>query len=677
MKFVYPEFLYALFAIAIPIVIHLFNFRKFKKIYFSNVQFLKEVTQETQSKSKLKHLLILISRILAISFLVFAFAQPYIPSNSGTTSPKNKVVGIYIDNSFSMESTGALGSLLDEAKLNAAEVVNNYSASDKFLVYTNTFASGEYRLLSQEQAIEKIEQLEIVPQTKNLSAIYSRATEGINNAEVANKYFYLFSDFQKTISDFNALEQDSTIKWLLIPVVGNQTDNLYIDSCWFESPTHLFNQKEELKAIVVNKGEKDVENIPVKLFINEQLITPTSVSVKANDKATIAFNYQNKQQGIQQGKIELRDYPVVTDDVFHFSYQIASQITVLEIHDKQAAENKAIPALYQTDSLFNFISGAIGQLDYSLIKTANLVVLNELKELNSGLVQTLKSFVENGGSLLVFPAEEMNLESYQLLTTAFQINPYLSNDTSSLKVRDINYEHPIFNNVFEKKEAEKLNLPLVKNHYALADFNTIFRSDVLTLNNGTPFLSDFKINKGHVYLCVSSLSKTATNFANHALFVPVMYNIAFLSQPRYPNYFVIGENNVITINTSVKDNVFHLKNDNMEIIPKIKSEQNTTSIFFGNEITTAGNYLLSNETVEMGIAFNYDRKESDLACLNESELETQLTQYSLNANIVNANEVSFKSALNEIESGKKYWKICVILALIFLAAEIALIKLLK
>ena len=235
MKFVYPEFLYALFAIAIPIVIHLFNFRKFKKIYFSNVQFLKEVTQETQSKSKLKHLLILISRILAISFLVFAFAQPYIPTNSGITSPKNEVVGIYVDNSFSMESTGNLGALLDEAKLNAAEVVNNYSASDKFLVYTNSFASSEYRLLSQEQAIEKIEQIKIVPQTKNLSAIYSRATEGINNAEIANKYFYLFSDFQKTISDFNDLEQDSTINWLLIPVVGNQIDNLYIDSCWFES----------------------------------------------------------------------------------------------------------------------------------------------------------------------------------------------------------------------------------------------------------------------------------------------------------------------------------------------------------------------------------------------------------------------------------------------------------
>ena len=80
MRFAYPEFLFALSLIAIPIVIHLFNFRRFKKIYFTNVKFLKDIKEETTSRSKLKHLLVLLSRILAVSFLVFAFAQPFIPS---------------------------------------------------------------------------------------------------------------------------------------------------------------------------------------------------------------------------------------------------------------------------------------------------------------------------------------------------------------------------------------------------------------------------------------------------------------------------------------------------------------------------------------------------------------------------------------------------------------------
>ena len=367
MKFVYPEFLYALFAIAIPIVIHLFNFRRFKRIYFSNVQFLKEVTQETQAKSKLKHLLVLLSRILAIIFLVVAFAQPFVPSkNAGLLSPKNKLIAVYVDNSFSMESVGEVGSLLDEAKLKAVEIVENHAVTDKFLVYNNAFNVGDQRLLTQTEAIEKIEALRISPQTKKLSEIYSRSRDAINTTETSNKALYFVSDFQQSVADFDKIEQDSSINLFLVPIKATLTDNLFIDSCWFETPTHLLFQQEKLSVVIKNNSENDVENVAVKLFINNQLVTPASVSVKAKGQTTLSLNYQNKTQGIQQGKIELRDYPVVMDDIFYFSYSISNQLNVLNIYSNQP--NKAIASIYKTDSLFNFKSYNINQLDYSFIK---------------------------------------------------------------------------------------------------------------------------------------------------------------------------------------------------------------------------------------------------------------------------------------------------------------------
>jgi Na+/H+ antiporter NhaD/arsenite permease-like protein len=79
MGFLYPNFLWALFAILIPVIIHLFYFKRFKKVYFSNTKFLKEIKEETTNKNKIKNLLVLLSRILAIVFLVLAFAQPYFP----------------------------------------------------------------------------------------------------------------------------------------------------------------------------------------------------------------------------------------------------------------------------------------------------------------------------------------------------------------------------------------------------------------------------------------------------------------------------------------------------------------------------------------------------------------------------------------------------------------------
>ncbi|MFI5136035.1 MAG: BatA domain-containing protein, partial [Chitinophagales bacterium] len=65
MSFLYPAFLFALGAIAIPIIIHLFNFRRYKTIYFSNTKFLREVKEKTDSRTQLKHLLVLLCRILA------------------------------------------------------------------------------------------------------------------------------------------------------------------------------------------------------------------------------------------------------------------------------------------------------------------------------------------------------------------------------------------------------------------------------------------------------------------------------------------------------------------------------------------------------------------------------------------------------------------------------------
>src|SRR5690349_19007249 len=153
MRFEHPLFLYALAAIAIPIVIHLFNFRKFKKVYFSNVQFLKEVQEQNSSREKLKHLLILFSRMLAIIFLVLAFARPFIPSAKNKQQGSRNLVSVYIDNSYSMESLNKEGNLLDEAKRKAKEIANAYGMTDQFKLLTNDFEGRHQRAVNREEFI--------------------------------------------------------------------------------------------------------------------------------------------------------------------------------------------------------------------------------------------------------------------------------------------------------------------------------------------------------------------------------------------------------------------------------------------------------------------------------------------------------------------------------------------
>src|SRR6185312_3714430 len=115
MHFLYPAFLFALFSLAIPVLIHLFNFRRYQKIYFSNVQFLKEVQEQQSSRRNLKELLILAARLLALFFLVLAFARPYISGQKNSKAGAQRVVSIFVDNSYSMQTLNREGSLLDEA----------------------------------------------------------------------------------------------------------------------------------------------------------------------------------------------------------------------------------------------------------------------------------------------------------------------------------------------------------------------------------------------------------------------------------------------------------------------------------------------------------------------------------------------------------------------------------
>ena len=111
-----PLFLIGLVAIAIPIAVHLFNFRRYRKVYFSNVERLEQLQMETRRQSTLRRLLILAARILAIVFLVLAFARPVVPSKNGATRVGSNDVSVYIDNSFSMGNTDAGGTLLEKAK---------------------------------------------------------------------------------------------------------------------------------------------------------------------------------------------------------------------------------------------------------------------------------------------------------------------------------------------------------------------------------------------------------------------------------------------------------------------------------------------------------------------------------------------------------------------------------
>ena len=121
--------LWGLTALLIPIIIHLFNFRRHKLVYFSNTAVLKNIQQESARTKKLKHLVLLALRCLMIAALVLAFAFPYRSDDANRINAEEGVVGVYVDNSMSMKALSVKSTLLEDARELAKDLVNNFPPS--------------------------------------------------------------------------------------------------------------------------------------------------------------------------------------------------------------------------------------------------------------------------------------------------------------------------------------------------------------------------------------------------------------------------------------------------------------------------------------------------------------------------------------------------------------------
>jgi hypothetical protein len=675
MKFLFPSFLYALFVIAVPVIIHLFNFRKYKKVFFTNVRFLKEIKQQTQSKSQLKHLLVLLSRILAVSFLVFAFAQPYIPAEQKTQITSGKAVSIYIDNSFSMEGINEKGSLFEQSKQYAREILNAYAATDIFQVLTNDFEGRHQHLVNKEDFIDLTDEIEISANRKSLSEIISRQKEIINKQDGFKKDIFIISDFQKNNCDFENVKPDSNISIYILPVQATTIANVYIDSCWFSSPVRTLNQTEKLNVRLINKSENNYENLPIKLSINGQQKSIASFSVEPNGITDTALYFTSTQAGIQQLHVSITDYPVTFDDNYYLSYTIAEKINILSIYQNDSSTH--LHSLFKNDSLFSIKQVKENSIDYSSFPKTDLIVLVNLDKVSSGLTQEISKFVNNGGSLLVFPGTKIDIELYAEFTSTIKAGYFEKADSSKTKVSKINYRHIIYNGVFEK-EPESIDLPVVFKYYTLKVESKNINENLLVMENDKPLLTAFNNYKGDVYLCTSPLSPQAGNFPQHAIFVPTIYNIAVTSRKSINLSYFLDNNSAIEIPNKKTDNTDVIKlsksGSEFEIIPETYYIQNKIRLHLHNQVKEAGNYLLTqNNSVLEPVSFNYSRKESQPDVFTEKEITELAGNYGINVKMLDSGNF-IAEKLNEITEGKKLWKYCILLVLLFLLAETLLLR---
>ncbi len=672
MKFVSPEFLYALGFLAVPILIHLFNFRRYKTIKFSQVKFLKSIKQETQSTSKLKHFLILLSRCLAITAIVFAFAQPFLPLEDNEIKEGKRGVAIYIDNSFSMQVEAENGSLIALAKERALAIVKAYQASDKFHILSNDFKGKNQRWLNQEQAILAVQEINTSPIFRTLKEICSRMNQLQDSEELVRKRF-LISDLQK--NSFQLEEITDTNEYSILPIQNRQLLNNNLSDVNFALPYHLPKQQESINIKIQSNRRSEENKVNSQLYTNDQLKSPFSIELSNQDSIMETINYIGESKDNILGVLAIKDYPVTFDDSIYFNYSIQQKIKVFHIYEDTASTG--IQALLANDSLIDYKTSDLAQIDFEALAQSSFVILDELSEMSSGLVQELLKFNTYGGSIALFPKSEMNLESINSFLKNLSSVQYVKKIKESLTVRSINNQSELFKGVFEEL-PENLILPKVKEYWKINSPNNALLESVLSYSNLSSFLSKVESDGGRLYISSVGVDEKQSNLSNHAIFVPILFNMALQSVNASPIYYQLNDNLLSLPNLERKESPIHIVGNGIDVIPPQQWVQNRLQLKVGNLIHQAGHYQLVQEgNVIQNISFNYNRKESLFDAHSPKEIKENGEIMGLKFSLLESNVESIGNSIQLLDKGTALWKYFITLALIFLGIEIALLRLLN
>ncbi len=640
MQFKYPELLYALLLLFIPIIVHLFQLRRFQHVAFTNVQFLKQVTLQTRKSAQLKKWLILLVRLLLLAAIIFAFAQPYWSKLESIDANTETV--IYLDNSFSMQAKGDKGELLKRA---VQDIISALNDEDELIIFTN---NNTIKNVTKKTVKDELLTLEYSSNQLDYNAIILKGKQFFSKDASSLKHLMLLSDFQQQQKDL-IIVSDSLINLSLVQLQPVNTNNISIDSVYI-SKTNL--STIELTVLLKLQGEV-VDDISISLFNNDKLIAKTAVNDQNGLKGT--FTLLNNSE--INGKIEIEDASLQFDNVLFFNINQRPKIKVLSIN---SAEDNYLKRVF-TDDEFNYNATAFKQLNYNEIEQQNLIVLNELENIPLALINALSSFITNGGNVLIIPSDNITISSYNQLLTNFSSIKFEALNNTEKKITTINYFHPIFNNVFDKR-VSNFQYPKVNTFYNITTSN----SPILQYEDGKPFL----VQNGGLFVFSSALNLKNSNFINSPLIVPTLYNIGRHSLQLPKLYYTINRENTFDVNTTMQqDDILKLKSNAAEIIPQQRTYSNKVTVTTNETPNIAAIYAITNKTeILEHISYNYNRNESKMSYLNLDIIKNVIIKDSIPQLF---NDIKSETNVNEL------WKWFVIFALVLLIIEMLILKYFK
>lgn len=664
MTFLYPYFLWALAALSVPVIIHLFNFRKTTRVFFSNTRFLREIKEATTAKRRLKHYLILASRLLFLFFLIVAFSQPIIPAEEQLGSNPNII--LYLDNSQSMSAQmddKVRG--MDAAISFARSIVDVFPPDTRYKLVTNDFSPFSNTFKTKPEVLDLLTQIRLSPVSRTLDEVKERVLQ----SDSRSPEVFWISDMQKSTLGKVSPTSDSSLRFHLVPIRYAQQSNVFVDSAFLENPFSTGGGKNVLHVKIRNDGSKEVSQLNLKLSLNDVQAAATAIDIPPRGSTEALFDLATVLSGLNEVKIGFNDFPVTFDNEFYLALNFTNKIRVIEI--KNSSGRTVIEKVFGNKEIFTFDSYSIGNFNYSLLPQADLVVVNGLNALDPSLAGALRSYISDYGTVLVVPGIRPEVENYKTFLQLPMLR--LSDSQVQAELGKPDFSNPFFENVFEERSVS-LAMPKATKYVDWGNDRTA----ILQFKNDQPFLSKFN-QIGQLYVLSCTLDPSQTDFFNHALFVPVMYRIAASGKKDdFKPYYTLRESFIKMHIDSIRGEEPLRWVGAEEIVPAQRKVNDDVIFDIPKFSISKGFYkvVMQRDTVNL-LAFNLDKAESLLDQYRGEEVKRLMGDGS-NITIFQVGSAdTFSNEIKERYLGKPLWKYALILGILFLLVETLLIRFLK
>ncbi len=664
MSFLYPLFLLAGLSLAIPVLIHLFNLRRYKTVLFPHTRFLKSIQLNSRKQSQVRYKWLLAARLLFLAMLILAFAQPYFMQDNKKDSG-NRLKVLYIDNSYSMLLKKGARSQLEIAKEAARKQLKHAASGSRFIVLTND-KPVSYRPVPVDKALTELNNIDVSAADKNVSKIMSSIQSMVQGEAATGADVYYYSDFQK--STFDARPDASLMKGIAfygVPVQADEKQNIFIDTAYLNSPIIQTGQQNQLivRTRAIGKLPKDAPVL--QLSVNGQVKSAATLNYKEKNESSDTLSFQVNSADWQEMTLTLNDAAVKFDDTFRITARSTPALSILVLNEEQP--NPYIQAAFRAYNGFRLNQADVNAASMDW-KDYNLVILNGLTHMDDALGKALNNAMLQGQSVCIFPGRTNN---YASLNEGFRQAGDIrisGIDTSVQAASTLQQGSSLVKDIFERIPAN-VQLPVANWHYIIDAGLGANQQSILSFRSGAPFFAKYTPAKGQLYICATSADLASGNFPGSYFFVPFIYQMAVQSRGGDIYAVTAGRQQAVylPLRNASERNMVHLYAPGLDAIPPQRPDGAGLDVFIDRAVQEPGFYSLAaggSDTAQ--VALNADRKESQLETWDIAALRDNWK--GANVHWLNL------SATGNADAGSDWgsfplWKVCAILALVMLAVE--------